>query len=348
MPTTTAPVLHAIDRWETSGLVEPATAERLRDEVANHTESAESQPAERQPASATSDGSDLVERAVSAGLEALGYLGAALVIGALGYLADVASWPRLGIQALLAAIAAVAAWTVVRLTPTDDGATVRLVTVVGTAGLFSLAGLTATIIDAICPSAECGGSGERFLFFGGVIVATVAAIWLYTRERNAVTHAWVGMGTAGSIVTLLALPFATQYTRTQDVLTALALLVAALAWTWASETERLRPGWIGTFGAAMVAIGATVVLSDFDLGLFGPSDNTATSVALAGLGGAYLTVGAVRELWRLSTIGGLVLVWSVPWLFTEALGLSATTTAYVLLPVGLALVGWTARRVLQD
>ncbi len=347
-----APDVHAlIDRWDRSGLLEPGQAERLRADLADHPPRVRPRatPLDSPEASAsegpgrTTNG--LLETAVAAGLEALGYLGAALVVGAVTYLADVPNWPRPGLLALLAAVTVGCGWAVDRLTPAQEGLTSRLVTVVGSAGLFALVGFLAMLFEPFCDGSSCGWLQERVFVFAVVLPPAAAAAELYRRETNAVTHAWFGIGVASILYLLSQVPFPADSTsyRSQEIAAALVLLPASIAWAWASETERLAPTWIGTIAASGVALSSMVMLADIDL--FGSDANGLVPLAVLVFGGAYVSLGATVGRWRLTVIGALVLVWGVPWTLTDVLGLSATTTSILLLPVGLALMAYVARRL---
>lgn len=302
-----------LTHWTDRGLLEPDHAARLATDL---------------PPATSRFGA-----AVTAGLEALAYLGAALAIGAVALLFDVADWSRGALLALLLAVAGVGAATVWRITPSASGPMSRLATVAGTAGGAALVGFAALLFDP-----ALSGNVEELVI---AATGTAAAVALYVRERNAVTHAWIGIGTAATTWTFAVLVVG-DTTRSAELVASGILLAAALAWTWASETGRLVPAWVGTFGASAVALASVVNLADWDP--FGASGDLPIVAALL-FGLAWTIEGTLLDRWRLTTVGALVLVFTVPWTLTEVLGLSSTATALLLLPAGLVLLAWAARQL---
>ncbi len=319
-----------ISHWERAGLLDPGQAARLRADLPP-------------PEPEEHDGLDF-SAAVSAGLEALGYLGAALVIGALVFLFDVASWSETTIAALLAVVAVGCGAVVARRTPAPPGPESRLVTALGSAGLFALVGCLALLVDGPCSGRDaCDTVLSRARVLVIAVPGAVAAAWLYLREQNAVTHLWAGVGVFAVAFSLAETIAGGGSSRSVEVLASAVLLPASLVWTWASETERLRPAWIGTIGSAGVLLSSSINLVDWSFF----NDNHLAGVVSLMIGMAYAAAGTLLDRWRLTTIGALILLWSVPWTLTEVLGLSTTVTALVMLPVGIGLLAFAGTRLMR-
>ncbi len=124
---------------------------------------------------------------------------------------------------------------------------------------------------------------------------------------------------------------------TQQAITGLLLLVAAVAWAVACETGRLEPAWLGTPVAGAVAyVGAAMTTS---WTVWSGTDHTAVLTTLA-LAAAATVLGITTSRLRVTIVGTAGLLVTVPMTFTEVLGWSGSATAAVLLPVGVAVTAW--------
>lgn len=308
-----------LEHWRERGLVDDELAARLDADLPEGT----------------------VSSAVAVGLETLAWLGAALVVGALFALFDVDGWGRPAQAVLAAAIAAVAGTVAARLLPTDDARTARIGTVVGLAGSAALLALPLLLLgdgDG-CVAERCAWTDRAPLLLG-FLAGTLGATTLYRREANGLTHAAMGLGAAMSL-------WAFAYTvlpeggRATDRFGGMLLLVTALAWTWASETGRLRPAWVGTLGAGIAGTSAIFIVLDGFEG--GAEDLRVVAMLLYGIG--HVAAGQLLERWRLTTVGAVVLLFTAPMFLTEVLGLGDTATAAVLLAGGLGVLAWAAQRL---
>lgn len=340
---TESPVHEWIDRWEADALVTSDVARRLHADV---------DEAGDDLATRSSDDRSAVERALSVArggvLEALGYLGAAVTAGAFAVLLDLPSWTDSTLFALTVLVAVVAGAGLFVVTPVTSGAGRRLA---GVLGATSVGATALAMLQALEP--ECVGACTYWQDAGApfvvAAVTTGVALVAYRRHVHLLTHAALGASVAGlavSVGLLLAGPEAG--TRLQDLWVGGVLLAASLAWVVACETDRLRPAWLGTLAAGALSYSATfVITSPWVDWLFGGSDDDHEVLAVLALATAYTVVGAVTSRLRPTIVGAAGLAVSVPWTLTDVLGLTPTTTAGVLLPVGVALTGWavlSARR----
>lgn len=320
-----------IDRWETTGLIDADLAKRLREDVA----SATGEPREAEDASTVEH---VLSRARSGVVETLGYLGAALTLGTAAVLLDVPSWDDAAIVVLLLVVAGVATTGTFRLTPVAGGRTGRLAGVLGATAVAATFTALELVLGGWC-AFDCD-AGERLqnVAMTGLPAALAAAVYL--RHRHLLTHAALGSATFGLVLAVgMAAVADDASSQARDMTVGLLLLVVTTAWVWASETGRLEPAWLGTLAAGGLAYVAVTLATSWDP-LFGPGDEHATVVATLALAVAHTAVGVAASRLRLTIVGVLGLLVTVPWLFTEVFGWTPTQTALLLLPVGLALTGW--------
>ncbi len=331
-------VLQWIDRWDDRGLLEPDVSTRLRDDVASVR------------AAGGDAGEDLFGRARGMVLEAVGYLGAALTVGALGILFDVADWPQFLVVLLLLAASAVGAWGVWTLTPASSGAGDRLASVAAATSVASLAGALFLATEPDCfrygSVNRCAWWEDNLLPFVILVVVTALAVVLYRRHATAITHVVVGWSVGALTWATAHLPFGprtgdSSYWREEEVAFGALLTVVAAGWVWASETGRLRPAWVGTFGAAAAFFAGLVMVTGYDP-FFGSSGDTPILAALLA-GCVWLGLGITGDRLRLTIVGVVALLFTIPATLTEVLGLDGVTVTFVMLPVGLVLLGWAIR-----
>lgn len=331
-----------IDRWVEQGLLEDGIADRLREDVAG------AGPGDREADGGLTD--LLPGSARSMVLEAVGYLGAALTIGALGALFDVTDWPRPVIVALLALASALAGWGTWKLTPPTSDASSRLAAVLGAVAVGTLA---AALFQAVEPDCfvdrfgdRCGWVEDNLLPFVILLLVTAAAAAVHRRHTTVVGHGVLGWAAVALTWSVAHLPFGPSSSSTRDFATeeslfGLLLVVVGLAWTWAAETGRLEPAWVGTFGAAGAFFAGLLMATGYDP-IFGSSDDLPTLVALAA-GAAWLLVGVQGDRLRLTIVGTVALLFAIPTTLLEVLDLSQATVTLVMLPIGIALMAWAVR-----
>ncbi len=331
-----------LDRWVAGDLLSPEVAERLREDV------------DRVPAleaGAAPDGSaQTAGRVRGMVLEAVGYLGAALTFGALAILFDVTQWPQVVVVLLLLATSGVAGWGVWQLTPATMGAASRLASVSGVTSAAALGGALLLAFEPNCVTYgsinRCGWLQDNLLPFAILFAVTSWAVAIHRQHATAITHWALGSSAVGLTWATAHLPWAPRLGdstlwREEELAFGALLTVAALAWGWASETERLRPAWIGTFGAGAAFFVGLAMITGYDP-FFGQSDSLPILAALAS-GCAALYVGVSGDRLRLTIIGVVALLFTIPMTLTEVLGLDGVTVTFVMLPVGLALLGWAIR-----
>lgn len=316
-------VHHWIDRWERSGLVDTPTAQALHDDAtrAGATPGLEAEP----------DTMDRVLQAARSGVvEALGYVGAALTIGAVVVLLDVPTWPGPALVALLIAAAAVSGAAMWRLTPPRDDAGRRLAGVLGVAAVAATAGAIGVALDAVVTDATRPGWESAV-----AVPALLVAVVVYRRHPHLLTHAAMGAAAASSCVTVgqLLVGGGAAFETEQSVMGAL-LLVVAVGWMAASEAGLLTPAWLGTPGAG-AAVFAGAAMSVTWVG--GDDAELLAVLAAAAIASG---IGAVAGRLRVLVVGVAGLAVTVPMTFTEVLGWSATATAGLLLPVGVVITVW--------
>lgn len=331
IPTTpTTPPLPAtvhdwIDRWQQGGLLDKILAGRLHDDVA--------QVAAHTPATPSVREDDLATRMLSAAAngikETFGYVGAALTLATLFVLIDVASWTQPMFIALLSMVAVGGATGLVLLVPTDSGPLQRLAGVSGAVSVMAFAGVLTLVEDSVSVPAVLLG-----------VLVTVLSAALYLRHPQVLLH----LTTGASVVATIIFLGEDLVSSAADPVVGAVLLVVSLLWILACETGVIGQPWIGTpFAAASAFAGAALAT---DLSLFG--DLETLILASLFLSGAFAAVGAFTDRLRLIIVGSVGLVFTVPMTFTEVLGLSATTTAAILLPVGLALLAAVLVPALRD
>ena len=333
---TDSPVHQWIDRWEADGLV--------TSEVARHLHADVDAAGDDHPAR-SADERSAVERALAVArggvLEALGYLGAAVTLGAFGVLLDLPSWPDSTLFGLTVLVAVVAGVGLFAVTPAASGAGRRLAGVLGatSVGATAVAMLQALEVECVETCSYWQDAGVPLVV---AAVTTLVAVVAYRRHVHLLTHAALGASVAGlavSVGLLLAGPGA--QTQTQDLWIGGVLLAASLAWVVACEVDRLHPAWLGTLAAGAVSYSAAfAITSPWVDWLFGTNTDDHEVLAVLALAAVYTVVGAVTSRLRPTIVGAAGLAVSVPWTLTDVLGLTPTTTAAVLLPVGVALTVW--------
>lgn len=317
-------VHHWIDRWERTGLVDADTASLLHDDATR--------------AGAVPDVTDdAVDRVLSAArggvVEALGYVGAALTVGAIAVLLDVAGWADLLLAGLLVVVAGGALAAMVWLTPPASAVTRRLAAVLGVVAVAATATAAAVGFGPEPGQAMPDRPGRELLVaVPALAVATVA----YLRHRHLLTHAALGAAAVATSIGLgdLLVQDPDAWARREAVAGAIVLVVA-VAWVWASEAGRLEPAWLGTPAGGLAAyVSVAVALSSVG------SDGTGSVLGLLGLAAAATVVGVAASRLRVTIVGALGLLVAVPMTFVQVLGWSGAATAAVLLPVGVAVTAW--------
>lgn len=315
-------VHHWIDRWERTGLVDATVAQTLHDDATR---------AGATPPLVEPDPVDRVLQAARSGVvEALGYVGAALTLGAVVVLFDVPTWPQPALAAVLALAAVVAGVGVWRLTPPHEDAGRRLA---GVLGAVSVAATAGALVVALVPEASEDVPRGRELV---VAVPTLAvAVTLYRRHAHLLTHVALGGAAAATCVALAVTVVGPQasFEAEQSAIGGL-LLVVAVVWVAANEAGRLAPPWFGTPAAGAVAYAGAAMAVTWVEG--GDAEVIATLVTALVATGAAVATSRLRVL----VVGVAGLVVTVPMTFTELLGWTPTATAGLLLPVGVAVTAW--------
>lgn len=340
--------IHAwVDRWRAADLLDDDAAAALHGDIAA-TEAAEAADATggapvaaAAPGPARSDEPDAMDRVIVAArslvVEALGYLGAVLTLGTLLVLADVDSWSDQALLALLVLGAAVSAWGTVTLTPAEEGPTSRLAGVLGVTAVGLTAGALYVLFDPACFEVDdCSRFQEEVLPLAVTLPTLGVAVALYLRHRHLLTHVALGGATMAAITTVALALVGESGPQEPPVLGAM-MLVVALGWVVGSERGALVPAWLGTFAAGAVSYAGMSILTD--TAWFGHSDSASIVAALL-LAAGYAVSGTFLDRVRLTILGALGLLFTVPMLFTEVFGLSGRATAGILLPVGIVLTVW--------
>ena len=318
-------VHHWIDRWQRTGLVDDATAQRLHDDA---TRAGAAPPVEPE------GGVEAVLEAARGGVvEALGYVGAALTVGAVVVLFDVPGWTDPVLAAVLLVASAVAVAGTLALTPATSPPTSRLAGVLGAVAVASIAGAAWQLV---APAADRAvDTPGRALVVA--LPALAVGFVVYARHRHLLTHAALGVAVAATCVGVADLLVGRSTGDAQPVVTGALLLAAAIAWIVACETDRLPPAWFGTPAAGAVAYaGAALAMS------WSTASGTTDGPILAALllAAAGTLVGTTTSRVRVTIVGAAGLLVTVPMAFTEVLGWSGTATAGLLLPVGVAVTAW--------
>ena len=316
-------VHHWIDRWERTGLLDAEEAQALRDDAVR---------AGAHPGLDTApDPVDRVLRAARGGVvEALGYVGAVLTIGAAVILLDVPEWPQPALVAVLVVAALVSGAAVWRLTPPREDAARRLAGVLGAAAVAATAAAVAVALGPLETDATPRGWEAAV-----TVPALAVAVAVYRRHAHLLTHAAMGAAAVGTCVALGQLVVGPGAAfETEQAVAGTLLLVVAVGWVVASETGRLTPAWLGTPAAGAVAYAGSAM----SLTWVGGEDAELLAVLAAAVVASAL--GAVLGRLRVLVVGVVGLAITVPMTFTEVFGWSATATAGLLLPVGVAITVW--------
>lgn len=325
-----------IDRWESVGLLGADLADRLRADV---TATGDASTAGAPPAAEeTSAVEHVLSRARSGVVETLGYLGAALTLGTAAVLLDVPSWDDLVVVVLLLVVAAVAAAGTFRLTPVSDGRTRRLAGVLGATAVAATFTALSLGLEGWC-AFDCD-AGERWQNVAMTGLPAMLGAAVYRRHRHLLTHAAMGGATFGLVLAVgTAVVASDASSQARDMTVGLLLLVVTTAWVWGSETGRLEPAWLGTLAAGGLTYVAVAMVTSWDP-LFGTGNDHAAVVAALVVAVVHTAAGVIASRLRLTIVGVLGLLVTVPWLLTDVFGWTATQTALVLLPVGIALTVW--------
>ena len=331
-----APVHAWVDRWRDANLLDEATAATLHADIAAEEAAGAHTPAA--PGTAQPDALDrMLDTARSLVVEALGYLGAVLTVGTLLVLTDVGSWSDTALLVQLALGAAMSAWGTLALTPATAGPASRLAGVLGAAAVGLTAGALWVLFEPSCHELGTCSRVEQDVLPLAVSLPTLAvAVALYLRHRHLLTHVAMGSATVAAIATLSYAIVDPSGFDEPPLLGAL-LLVVSLGWVAGSERGTLVPAWLGTFAAGGASFAGLSILTD--TAWFDHSDSVAIVAALV-LAAGYAIAGTVLARVRLTIIGAIGLLFSVPMLFTEVFGLSGRTTAGILLPIGIVLTVW--------
>lgn len=314
-----------IQRWHGLGYLDDEVAQLLHSDVTeNDAYSASGVVAEEDL------GTRMLAAAASGAKEAMGYVGAAVTVGTLFVLADVTSWSQAAIVGLFSLMAMLGAVGLVLLTPAHDGPRSRLA---GVAGTMSVIGLTGAIVVT-------AGDTDGSPFLLTIPVVALSSV-LYWRHPQVLLHLTTGASLFAMVMTTADVGSGGSLAEST---TGLLLLLVALSWVAACELGVIRQPWVGTPLAAGAAYGGVVLLTEVDL--FG--DWGATIVGCLILAAAFTLVGALTDRLRLTIAGSVGLVFGVPVFCMEVLDLSGTTTAAVLLPVGIALLAATLWTTLKD
>lgn len=338
-----------LDRWVAAGLLERDQAEAIVGYEATHPDSAASPQASAAgvPTGTPSPTSPpLSPHAGSsgpqvAGAEAVGYVGAALVVGALGRIIfeiwpQLAGWGRLTLAALVTVLAF---GTGLALAPTSRAALQRLASVLFTVGVLTAAWLGALVASELLTVRwdvqEAIATGAGF----------AAAVPVYLLRRRALAQATVLVATVAFVVTLLRLPAIEPSTG----VVGLVLWAIGAAWLLAGHGGWLPPRRLaGVLGGLLALLGAQI-------GSFGDE-------RVLGLLGALVTAGALVALALRSdtlhhlVVGALGLFIVMPQLvfelFGDAIGAPAALLVVGLLlllgAVGLGRAGQKVRREHRD
>lgn len=324
---------HQLDDWHDRGLIDDDTHARLVDDLA---------------------GRDVASRSFAAAgralvLEAVGYVGAALIVGALLFLFDVPSWGASSHVVLFVLVAVLTTAAAMRLYPSELDALNRLASLLAAASAGSAAaavGLFASNTFGFDAPGMCWSSlngcpeptwVEQYLApITASAAATALAAFHHFRIRRTATHLALGAAAftlLGAATASIVEPMDVHHS-TETGLFGVAFVIAGLAWAYASETGRLTPTTVGTVGATFAAgcgVGAATELTD--------------GMLLVGLAAAagYIAAGIRLDRVRLTALGGVGVLVFTPWTLHELFGLSALTTAWLLLPVGVALLLWVFR-----
>lgn len=314
-----------IDRWERTALIDGDLAQQLHDDATR----AGVGPAVGE------DGVDRVLAVARTGVvEALGYVGAALTVGAIVVLFDVGDWSNAALAATLLVSAGVAAAGTFRLTPARTATARRLA---GVLGAVAVAAVAASAAQALGP-----GPGRELVDRPGrELVVTLPALAVgavvFTRHRHLLTHAALGASAVGTCVALGDLLAGTSSVDTRQAIVGSLLLAVALGWIVASERGVLEPAWLGTLAAGAVAYAGAAMATSWS-----PWSGTDDAAVLATLGLAAVAtaVGIATSRLRVTIVGAAGLLVTVPATFVEVLGWTGTATAGLLLPVGIAVTVW--------
>ena len=317
-------VHHWIDRWERTGLVDPEQARLL------HTDATRAGVV---PALEPADGVERVLQAARSGVvEALGYVGAALTLGAVTVLLDVPEWPVPALVLLLAFAAVVAAAGLVRLAPLPTDPARRLAGVLGAVAVAATAGALAV---ALGPPDEVDWAWQEVAV---ALPTLVMAILVYVRHRHLLTHVALGVAAVSSCVSIgdLLVP-SSAATSVEETVVGVLLVVVAVGWMVASERDVLPPAWLGTpVAGAVTYVGAAMAMS------WAPMVGEGEAAVLGALlvAAVATAAGIATSRLRVVVVGVAGLLVTVPMTFTAVFGWTPTATAGLLLPIGVAVTAW--------
>ncbi|MEX0953218.1 MAG: DUF2157 domain-containing protein [Nitriliruptoraceae bacterium] len=324
---TLVPLRPRVDAWAAAGIITAEQADRI---VAHeHATGGSAVDASAPPDSnaVTTPPTAPMPARTTTGAEAIGYVGAALALGALSLLFgevwnDLFDWARLALIATLTLAVVAGGWVLRGSSP----AMRRLVSVLWTAGVAGVAWFTATLASHVLDL------DTAVVAVVAAAAAFVTAAVLYTRHTRALLQLALAVTLVVTLTTALNLP----PMRPEPVWFGLVIAAVGVAWTIAAWGGALRPVMLAEIvGAGLVLVGAQVA-----------SFTTTRTAALAigVLAAAAVVALAVRadQLHRL-VVGALGLFVLVPQLvfewFGDVIGGPATLllvgVLLVLLAVGL-------------
>ncbi|MFV0463967.1 MAG: DUF2157 domain-containing protein [Nostocoides sp.] len=231
-----------IDHWVETGLITPAQAAQMRTDLAAG-------------GSATSPGSSHRPSPASIAVEALGYVGGAIIVVGIGLLlsrwwADLGAWGRIALVGLVT-LALVGAGMLV---PTRTGPGQRLQPVLWLAATVGTAFTTGLLADhALSPQSPWTAAAAA-------LAAAAVSAGLWSIGRHPVQH--VSTALAAAIAAMLATAAATSPTETW-LWPGLAMCAVGTGWALLADRSLVRPRRIGLYvGAALSGIGAMTTMGD--------------------------------------------------------------------------------------
>ncbi len=257
----------------------------------------------------------------SRSVEALGYLGAALVLAALAvaaaeFWADLESWARVALLASAAVAFHVMSWTVRRQ---REAAIVRLTAVLWLLGTVCLAGAVGVALE------DRGRLASETVALAVALVATLdAGVLAATRPGLLAQVAVLGALVVAVVSGLLHVP------RIRPEAVGLSVWALGVVWTLGAWSRVVRPRDVGYSAGAGVALLAVTVIAAGEWSGWGLALGLATS---AGLVAASVPAASVLLLAAGSAGAFVFVTWIAVDRFAETIGVPLT-----LFVVGTALV----------
>jgi len=305
-----------LERWLHEGIVSAEQAELMRQSLVAD--------------SAEPDGRHEPERRIPLVTEILGYVGAALAVWAVMFMAmefweKLNDWTQASLFAGLSLVLFVAG---AALLDALEPAIKRLSAVLWSASVVSLGGMVFIISDAVA------GYDEPLTWSLIGSIAALAAGFMLWRQESTTQHVTLFAATIIAIASLLALGPNPDF-----FFYGLVVWVFGLVWAAASRFGLLRPRDPGmVLGSLSMLVGAQMAVDDSGLSTAGVLLGLATAGLLAGAG------IVLREKLTI-TLGGIGIFWFIPQamfhFFGEAMG-----AMFGLLISGVLLIGlatWFAR-----